>query len=108
MGGAADADARLAAKDAHVDPARAAHVDALTDGELRARADLVVLDPAHPALYGRRRDTLLDSWIFAAATSPVRDVVAGGRHVVRGGRHVDRERIEARFRRCIDGVTARA
>ena len=76
--------------------------------EAGARADLVVLDPAHPALYGRRGDTLLDSWIFAAATSPVRDVVAGGRHVVRAGRHVDRERIEARFRRCIDGVTSRA
>ena len=42
------------------------------------RADLVVLDPDHPALYGRRGDTLLDSWIFAAATSPVRDVFAEG------------------------------
>ena len=73
-----------------------------------ARADLVVLDPAHPALYGRRGDTVLDSWIFAAATSPVRDVIAGGRHVVRRGRHIDRERIEARYRRCIDDVTSRA
>ena len=71
------------------------------------RADVVVLDSQHPALYGRHGDAVLDSWIFAAATSPIRDVVAAGRHVVRAGRHVDRARIEAGFRQCVDRLTAR-
>ncbi|HEX4766255.1 MAG TPA: formimidoylglutamate deiminase [Lichenihabitans sp.] len=68
------------------------------------RADIVVLDPNHPALYGRSGDALLDSWIFGAATSPVRDVFALGKHVVRDGRHVARQNIEAAFRRAIDRV----
>ncbi len=68
------------------------------------RADIVVFDPNHPALYGRSGDALLDSWIFGAATSPVRDVFALGRHVVRDGQHVARETIEAAFRRAVDRV----
>ncbi len=68
------------------------------------RADIVVLDPDHPALYGRSGDALLDSWIFGAATSPVRDVFALGKHVVRNGRHVARAGIEAAFRRAVDRV----
>ena len=70
------------------------------------RADFVVLDQDHAALYGRRGDGVLDSWIFAASTSPVRTVYAGGNVVVRDGRHVDRERIEAAFRRTLARVDA--
>jgi len=66
--------------------------------EAGARADLVVLDPDHPALIGRRGDTLLDSFVFAGNTSPIRDVMAGGRWRVRDGRHADQAAVAARYR----------
>ena len=66
-----------------------------------APADLVVLDVDHPALVGRRDDALLDAWIFAAATNPVRHVWAAGRHVVVDGRHSARDRVEKEFRRVM-------
>ena len=61
------------------------------------RADIVTLDPAHPALVGKVGDELLDGWLFAAGRSPVASVHVGGRRVVEGGRHVFGERITARF-----------
>ncbi len=66
-----------------------------------APADLVVLDVDHAALAGRRDDALLDAWIFAAASSPVRHVWAAGRQVVADGRHVARDRVETTFRRVV-------
>ncbi len=51
------------------------------------RADLVVLDAAHPALAGRTGHAVLDSWVFSGPENPVRDVMAGGMWVVRDGRH---------------------
>ena len=63
-----------------------------------ARADLVVLDGAAAALYGRRGDAVLDSWIFAAAASPIDRVYASGRRVVEHGRHVSRDRHDAAFK----------
>jgi formiminoglutamate deiminase len=62
------------------------------------RADLVILDPAHPALIGRTDDAILDALIFAAATPAVTDVFVGGRQVVRDGHHVARDRILAAWR----------
>jgi formimidoylglutamate deiminase len=70
------------------------------------RADIVVLDPAHPALIGRADDALLDALIFAAATPCVTDVLVGGRHVVRDGSHVGRERILAGYRRTIRSLAS--
>ncbi|ALG73533.1 N-formimino-L-glutamate deiminase [Azospirillum thiophilum] len=66
------------------------------------RADLVVLDPDDPRLYGRSDDTLLDSYVFTGARGAVRDVVAGGRLVVRDGRHVDADAIRGGWRRAVD------
>jgi len=66
--------------------------------EAGARADLVVLDPDHPALIGHSGDTLLDSFVFAGNTSPIRDVMAGGRWRVRDGRHADEAAVAARYR----------
>ena len=60
-------------------------------------ADIVVLDPTHPALVGRTRDSALDAWVFAAGDGVVRDVYAGGRRVVRDGRHIARAALYARF-----------
>ncbi|MBB2757900.1 UNVERIFIED_ORG: formiminoglutamate deiminase [Xanthomonas campestris] len=62
-----------------------------------ASADLLELDPTHPALLARNDDALLDSWLFAARGGAVRTVWRAGRAVVRDGRHVDRARIAARF-----------
>ncbi len=70
------------------------------------RADLVIVDPAHPALLGRESDALLDAMIFAAASPCITDVVVGGRHVVRNGRHIVRDGILAAYRRCIQRLAA--
>ena len=59
------------------------------------RADLVTLDPSHPALLGRTGDGWLDAWIFAAEGGCVRDVLVGGRRVVADGQHVARRAIVA-------------
>lgn len=64
-------------------------------------ADFVVLDLDHDALVGREGDALLDAWIFAAATSPVRDVYRAGRRVVVDGRHVARPSVAADWRRTL-------
>lgn len=63
-----------------------------------ARADLVVLDPDHPALVGRSGDALLDAWIFSGEDTPVRDVMVGGRWVVRDGRHLRQDEVLGRYR----------
>ena len=62
------------------------------------RADIVVLDPHHPALYGRGGDVLLDAWVFASHGNPVRDVMVGGRWVVRDGVHCREHGIAASYR----------
>ncbi|MFB8928355.1 formimidoylglutamate deiminase [Xanthomonas arboricola pv. juglandis] len=62
-----------------------------------ASADLLELDPTHPALLARNDDALLDSWLFAARGGAVRTVWRAGQPVVRDGRHVDRTRVAARF-----------
>jgi formimidoylglutamate deiminase len=51
------------------------------------RADLVVLDGRCPDLDGRRGDTIANAAIFSGMTSPVRDVMVGGRWQVRDHRH---------------------
>jgi formimidoylglutamate deiminase len=63
------------------------------------RADLLLLDETHSDLVSRAGDTILDTWIFTAGRTFVRDVIAGGRKVVDNRRHLDRERIDATYRR---------
>ena len=83
------------------DTARRAGAQALslTSGAIAVgqTADIVILDDQHPALVGRTGDQILDSWIFAAGDSVVRDVFAGGQHVVAEGRHVRRDQLRQRF-----------
>jgi formimidoylglutamate deiminase len=70
-------------------------VGALTEGR---RADLCVLDGAHPLLCGHDVDTVLDAWTFSSGSrSPVRDVMVGGQWVVRESRHVRHHAIAQRF-----------
>jgi formiminoglutamate deiminase len=61
------------------------------------RADIVTLDPGHPALVGKTGDALLDGWLFAAGRSPVAAVYGAGKRLVEGGRHVVAEPVGARF-----------
>ncbi|MCC4621623.1 formimidoylglutamate deiminase [Xanthomonas cassavae CFBP 4642] len=69
-----------------------------------APADLVELDLAHPGLLARSDDAVLDSWLFAARGTAVRNVWRNGRPVVRGGQHVDRARIATRFAQILRTV----
>lgn len=65
------------------------------------RADLVVLDDAHPQLCGRGGDALLDSYVFSGNRNPVRDVMIGGTWVVRDGVHPAEAVVAARFRATV-------
>jgi len=62
-----------------------------------ARADLLVADAGNDAVRGVPDDAVLDALVFAGATRPWRDVMAGGRWVVREHHHVDGAAIAARF-----------
>jgi formimidoylglutamate deiminase len=63
------------------------------------RADLVVLDEAHPLLAGRAPATMLDSYVFSAGAAAVRDVMVGGRWVIEDKAHRDEAAIAERARR---------
>ncbi|MBE9537551.1 MAG: formimidoylglutamate deiminase [Proteobacteria bacterium] len=68
------------------------------------RADLIMLDDQHPALYGKRSSSLLDSWIFASNENPVKDVMVNGQWLVRNGCHNQQAVIAARFRTAMDAI----
>jgi formimidoylglutamate deiminase len=65
--------------------------------EAGKRADLLVLDPDHPAVATLPVERLLDAVIFAGNRNPVRDVMVGGQWVVQEGRHKDAERVQAAY-----------
>ncbi len=69
------------------------------------RADLVVLDPEHPSLYGRRGDLLLDSHLFGPG-SAVRDVMVGGSWALRDGHHAAEGTIARAYRRALGRLLA--
>jgi formimidoylglutamate deiminase len=63
-----------------------------------ARADLVVLDGAHPTLAGRSGEAIADSFVFSAGReTPVEEVWVAGRRIVADGRHPRREAARAGF-----------
>ena len=61
------------------------------------RCDIAVLDDDHPAMLGRAGDSALDTWIFSAGNSAVKDVIVGGAHVVKDRRHINEDRIQKKF-----------
>jgi formimidoylglutamate deiminase len=65
-----------------------------------ARADLVTIEPAFET-EADSPDFWLDSAIFSALESTVRDVMVAGRWVVRDGRHVERDAIDGAYRRAL-------
>lgn len=70
------------------------------------RADLVVLDPDHPSLYGRSGDAVLDGHVFAGDGETIREVIVGGETVVARGAHRDGEAIAAAYRLAISPLLA--
>jgi formimidoylglutamate deiminase len=66
------------------------------------RADLLVLNDQHPRLYGRKRDDLLDSWIFSGNENLVLDVYVGGSKVIDNGHHADEDAISENYRHTLD------
>ena len=66
------------------------------------RADLLVLDCDHPRLYGRRRDDLIDSWIFSGNENLVRDVYIGGKKLIADGHHANEDMIARNYRVTLD------
>jgi formimidoylglutamate deiminase len=71
------------------------------------RADFVVLDDDPNFFASRDGDAILDSWIFAANRSPVRDVFIAGAPIVVDGRHRRRDRIESRWRSALGRIADR-
>ncbi len=69
--------------------------------EIGHRADFLVLDNTLPFMAGKVRDHLLDAFIFAANTNPIRDVMAGGRWVVKNYRHKREDMIAERFKKTM-------
>jgi len=65
------------------------------------RADIVMLDDAHPDLCGVTGDRWLDAATFVAGKSAISDVYVGGKLVVEGGRHLKRAAITERYRRVV-------
>ncbi|MBI1213253.1 MAG: formimidoylglutamate deiminase [Alphaproteobacteria bacterium] len=69
-----------------------------------ARADLVVIDTDHISLAGREDTALLDSYIFVAGKSAVRDVMVGGTWVVGDGRHALELEAAAAYRAAVTRI----
>jgi formimidoylglutamate deiminase len=74
--------------------------------EVGQAADFLSLDLDHPAFYGRDKERLLDSWIFAAGSRAVDCVWRRGRKLVSAGKHVDRAAILRRYRTVLEGILA--
>jgi len=70
--------------------------------EAGRRADLLVLDSAHPNLEGAPEADVMGRLVFCGNDNLVRDVLAGGRWVVQGGRHMAQETIARRYRQAIN------
>ncbi|QRM28052.1 formimidoylglutamate deiminase [Microvirga sp. VF16] len=65
------------------------------------RADLVVLDAAHPDLSAVSGDRWIDSYVFVTGTAAIDTVFVAGKPVVRSGRHLHREAIRTRYERAL-------
>jgi formimidoylglutamate deiminase len=69
--------------------------------EAGRRADLLVLDSAHPNLDGVEAEDVLGRLVFCGNDNLVRDVLAGGRWVVQGGRHMAQDAIALRYKQAV-------
>jgi formimidoylglutamate deiminase len=69
--------------------------------EAGRRADLLVLDCAHPNLDRVEADDVLGRFLFCGNDNLVRDVLAGGHWVVQGGRHMAQDAIAHRYKQAL-------
>jgi formimidoylglutamate deiminase len=69
--------------------------------EVGKRADILVLDPEHHSMLGRTQDNALDTWIFSAGNSAVRDVYVGGSLMVKDRQHLHQSAITKKFKQVI-------
>jgi len=102
----------LAGEEAEASVGRRLYAQALAGGaqalgrpigalEAGRRADLLVLDPDHPAVATLPAERLLDAVVFAGNRNPVRDVMVGGQWVVREGRHRDAGLVQTAYRDAV-------
>jgi len=71
-----------------------------------APADIVSLDPDHPALIARVGDDIVDSFVFAGGSGLISGVWRAGRRLVTDGRHHRRAPVAARYRRTLERLLA--
>jgi len=74
--------------------------------DVGAPADIVSLDPVHPALVARAGDAILDSLVFAGRKDMVDCVWRAGAKLVTNGRHHRRAEIAGRYRQALEYVLA--
>ncbi|HXS52494.1 MAG TPA: formimidoylglutamate deiminase [Usitatibacter sp.] len=70
------------------------------------RADLVVLDADHPALWDKPPEMVPDAWIFSGDASCVRDVMTGGAWRIRDRCHPGEEELSGRYRAALASLGA--
>ncbi|HEX4505356.1 MAG TPA: formimidoylglutamate deiminase [Alphaproteobacteria bacterium] len=71
-----------------------------------APADILSLDPDHPALIARDGDDILDSFVFAGGSGLISGVWRAGRKLVTDGRHYCRAEVATRYRRTLERLLA--
>jgi formiminoglutamate deiminase len=72
--------------------------------EAGKRADIVVLDAAHPDVTDV--ETALDAYVFVAGPALVRRVMVGGVTVVADGRHARHDAIAAQYRKILERISS--
>lgn len=65
------------------------------------RADWVILEDEHPLLAGRKKNFMLDSFVFAGNQSLVKDVYVGGKKVIADGVHQNEQSVRENYVRTI-------
>lgn len=68
------------------------------------RADLLVLDNNDPYLATAQGDALLNRWLFASSSNPVKDVMVAGQWVIKDGHHPLEETSATRFRQVLKSL----
>jgi cytosine/adenosine deaminase-related metal-dependent hydrolase len=68
------------------------------------RADIVVLDAAHPDV--TRVETALDAYVFSAGNAAMMSAIVGGAIVVADGRHRQHDSITQRYRKTIEKLSS--
>ena len=65
------------------------------------RADFLVMNHDHPLLLDKKRDQLIDAWVFAGNRQMLSQVWIAGQCVVENGHHLNQDKIESDWRRAI-------